>query len=65
MNNQESLLLQLVQELANSQGPTSSPIDTLFKLRPMLTTREQKYVDLMIKFQEVRDLMDDIQSENL
>jgi len=64
MNN-ESLLLQLVQELANSQSPTSSPIDILFKLRPMLTPREQKYVDLMIKFQEVRDLMDEIHSENL
>jgi len=68
-NTQSSLLLQLMQGLNGGMLdspeppiPLDPPFDILFKLRPMLSPKEQKIVDLMIKFQEIRVLIDEIHS---
>ena len=60
MNNQQGLLLQLMEGL--NANPSDTPSEILLKLRPMLSEREQKFIDLMIKFQEILDLMDEIQA---
>ena len=68
MHNQD-ILMQLMQNLQNGLSdapdpptPLPSPFDTLYKIRPMLPPREQKMIDLMIKFHEIRVLMDEIQN---
>jgi len=38
------------------------PFDMLFMLRPMLPPREQKMIDLILKMQEIKILMCEIQS---
>jgi len=66
MNNEQSaLLLQLMQSLNKNasedlSSQLRSPIDILVTLRPMLSPREQKFIDLMIKFRELRVLMDEL-----
>jgi len=67
-----SLLWQLLQNMDSVQAHANQPLteasqqrtpfDMLIKLRPMLSTREQKFIDLMIKLQEVMVLMDEISS---
>jgi len=62
-----NLLMQLLQSLETSdvQGAHSHlphPFNILEKVRPMLPPREQKFIDLMIKFHEMRVLMDEIQN---
>jgi len=69
-NTQSSLLLQLMQSLNGGMPeapeppiPLEPPFDILFKLRPMLSPKEQKFIDLMIKFHEIRVLIEEIQSD--
>ena len=60
-HNQSALLLQLMQSLNDGGGSAQqSPIDMLATLRPMLSPKEQKLIDLMIKFREIRVLMDEL-----
>ena len=64
---QSAMLLQLMQSLGmQSQENHSSHADeaqlehTLMSLRPLLTPRQQKILDLMIKIQEIKALLDEI-----
>jgi len=71
-NTQSSLLWQLIQsindentpELPEPPIPQNQPFDILFKLRPVLSAKEQRYIDLIIKIQEIKILMDEIQSDS-
>ena len=58
-------IMQIMQtlEMSNHTEPDTTlppPFDTLYKIRTMLPAREQKIIDMMIKFHEIRVLMDEI-----
>jgi len=57
MNNDLQSALHLIEGLVGKD--TYFP-DMLHKLRPILAPREQKIIDLMIKFQEIMVLIDEI-----
>jgi len=50
------------QEMPEPYITLDPPWDMLLMIRPMLAPREQRMIDLLIKMQEMRILMDDIQS---
>ena len=62
------LLWQLMQSLSEGNLPDAPeppiplepPFDMLWKLRPVLSPKEQRYIDLMIKIFEIQVLMDEI-----
>ena len=56
MNNES--ILQLVESLTNENTPLP---EALVKIRPMLDPREQKIIDLLIKFQEIAVLIEEIE----
>ena len=56
MNNET--ILQLIESLSHQDTPFP---DALLKIRPLLDTREQKIIDLLIKFQEIMVLIEEIQ----
>jgi len=55
MNNET--MLQLVESLLGEDTPLP---DALIKIRPMLDQREQKIIDLLVKFQEIAVLIEEI-----
>ena len=64
---QSAMLWQLMQSLnANTQESPAPHAEgpnfehTLMSLRPLLAPRQQKILDLMIKLQEVKMLMDEL-----
>ena len=70
-----NLLMQLIQsmnenqsELPQFQQPHTdtpaldSPFDMLFMLRPMLPHREQLMIDVLVKVQELKILIDEMQN---
>jgi len=66
MDDKSALLLQLMQSLGTLGGNHSphaeepSLENMLMNLRPLLTPRQQKILDLMVKMQEVQALLDEI-----
>jgi len=68
MNDTSAIFMQLLQSLSESQTQESNfpnseapPFEhTLMSLRPLLAPKQQKVLDLMIKMQEVRALIDEI-----
>lgn len=69
MDDKHALLWQLVQSLGNNhteEPPQEStyPDHYLLTLRPLMPPRQQRIIDLMIKFQEIKALMDEIQSHH-
>ena len=59
-NMQEAL--QQFQDSQPPPVPLPSPLDTLYMMRAMLPLKEQRMIDLMVKIQELKLLMDEIQS---
>ena len=65
-NNQSAILWQLMQSLTNTQEAPASPAEesrfehNLLSLRPLLAPKQQKILDLLIKLQEVRALVNEI-----
>ena len=63
MNDTSAMLLQLLQSLGTQSGSNEEENQfehTLMSLRPLLTPRQQKILDLMVKLQEIRTLLDEI-----
>ena len=63
MNDTSAILLQLLQSLGVPSEPNAEENQfehSLMSLRPLLTPRQQKILDLMVKMQEVRALLDEI-----
>ena len=67
-----NLLMQLMQNMndpnytheAHAEGAHLPPqFGMLLTLRPMLPTREQRMIDVMIKVQELKILIDEMQNE--
>jgi len=56
MNNEN--ILQLIESLIGEEAPLQ---DVLLKIRPMLHPREQKIIDLLIKFREIAALIEEIE----
>ena len=66
MDDRHAMLWQLVQSLGHppQEGhPAEEPhVDHyLLTLRPFMPPRQQRIIDLMIKFQEIKTLMEEIQ----
>ena len=63
---QSALLWQLMQSLGaqpqeSSHNPEELTLEhTLAQLRPLLTPKQQKMLDLMTKMQEIKELLDEI-----
>ena len=51
-------------EVNPSHVTLDPPWDTILMLRPMLSPREQRIIDLMFKLQEVKKLFEEIQKDN-
>ena len=60
MHMQPAQFSQLMQSLDN--GSTEN---FFAALRPMLSDREQKFIDLIVKFQELRVLTDEVFGHNV
>jgi len=67
-----NLLMQLMQNMNDPNFTPAThgegahlppPFDMLLTLRPMLPPREQRMIDVMIKVQELRILIDEMQNE--
>ena len=66
-----NLLLQMLQTINSPEAIENThdtpvlppPFDTLQSLRHLLPTREQKVVDVMVKFQELKMLIEELQNE--
>lgn len=50
----DPIMMELFQSL---MAKDQDPFAALEKIRPMLPPREQKFIDVMIKIQEIRVLM--------
>jgi len=64
-----AMLWQMMQSLgANTQEDHSTPAEpptfehTLLSLRPLMSPKQQRIIDLMIKIQEVKELLNEIHS---
>jgi len=71
-NMNTTLLMQLLQNMndpnytheTHEEGAhLPPPFDMLLTIRPMLPPREQRMIDVMIKVQELRILIDEMQNE--
>ncbi|MCL2362326.1 MAG: hypothetical protein FWC73_11010 [Defluviitaleaceae bacterium] len=65
MDDKHAMLWQLVQSLGHHhpEGHTPEPPQAehyLLTLRPLMPPRQQRIIDLMIKFQELKTLIDEI-----
>lgn len=57
----EQIEAQMQEQLDAS--PLPPPFDTLYMLRPMLPKREQRFVDILIKMQELKMLIAEVSDE--
>lgn len=72
MDNNSVLLTQFMQALNDGGAslpnapappiPLPSPFDIVYKMRPTLPAKEQKIIDMMVKFFEIRVLMDELKN---
>ena len=65
MDNTSAMLWQLMQSMNTQTQDNQAPHEpqfehTLMSLRPLLAPKQQKVLDLMIKLQELRALVDEI-----
>jgi len=66
-----NLLIQMLQTMQSNEHNENTPdmqmlpppFDTLQSLRHLLPPREQRVIDIMIKFHELRMLIDDLHNE--
>lgn len=61
MTTQEpNLLLTLLEAIKAGDGQMN-PIEVLHKIRPEVSPKEQNFIDIILKFHEIRLIMDKMQ----
>ena len=55
----------LPAEVQEFQIDLPPPLDMLMSLRPMMPPREQRIIDLMVKFHELKTLIADLHSDQV